>query len=99
MSIDAGFETFAQVGAGLVPWMLGGLGTVVAAIGTERGIVLFRTRGDGARLRADLGVALGRGDLISARMCVAASRSIEAEVVAAGLAALPRGPAAIEERM
>ncbi len=82
-----------------ITWLLVGLGVVVAAMAVERGLALLRTRADPLRLRAELGRALGRGDLVGARMCVVTSRSVEAQVVAAGFAALPRGAAAIEERM
>jgi biopolymer transport protein ExbB len=50
-------------------------------------------------MRRQLANALGRGDLIAARSCVVASQTVEAQVLAAGLGALPRGAAAVEERM
>lgn len=89
MSIEGGFVT----------WLLAGLGVVAAAIAADRAVVLYRTRENVDRLRADLGRALGLGDLVSARMCVVSSRSIEAHVLAAGMAALPRGAASVEERL
>lgn len=99
MSMERAFSTIATTAAAWVPWLLAGLGMLVAGVAVERGIVLLRTRVDYARLRGDLGRALGHGDLFGARMCVVSSRSIEAHVVCAGLAALPRGVASAEDRL
>lgn len=99
MSIEDTHRGLATVGAGEIMWLLGALVVVVVAVAIDRGVVLVRTREDITRMRLDLGRALGQGDLLAARTCVVASRSIEARIVAAGLGALPRGAASVEERM
>jgi biopolymer transport protein ExbB len=99
MSIENKLRALATMGAGWVMWLLLALSVLVVAVAIERGIVLFVSRADIALLRLNLASALGRGDLTAARTCVVTSRSVEARVVAAGLGALPRGAAAVEERM
>jgi biopolymer transport protein ExbB len=99
MSIESKLRMLATMGAGWVMWLLLALSVVVVAIAVERGIVLVLTRGNIRELRRELASALGRGDLLAARRCVVTSRSVEAQVLAAGLGALPRGAAAVEERM
>jgi len=99
MSIENKLRALATMGAGWVMWLLLGLSVLVLAIAIERGIVLVLTRGNILELRRELASALGRADLIAARRCVIASRTVEAQVLCAGLAALPRGAAAVEERM
>lgn len=99
MSIENKLRALTTLGAGWVMWLLVALSVLVVAVALERGLVLLRTCDDVDRLRANLGRALGQGDLVAARGYVVASRSIEARVVAAGLGALPRGAAAVEERM
>lgn len=99
MSIENKLRAIASFGAGWVMWLLVGLSVVVVAIAIERGIVLLRSSDDIAALRRNLASALGRGDLVAARGLVVASTSLEAQVLAAGLAALPRGAASVEERL
>ncbi|MBX3209981.1 MAG: MotA/TolQ/ExbB proton channel family protein [Labilithrix sp.] len=99
MSIEDKLRALATVGAGWVMWLLVALSVLVVAVAIERGLLLLRTREDVGRLRGELARALGQGDLHAARSCVAASRSIEARVLSAGLGALPRGAASVEERM
>ncbi len=99
MSIENKLRAIAEHGAGWIMWLLVALSVLVLAIAIERGFVLFRASGDVTALRSKLAGALGRGDLVAARRCVLASRSIEARVLEAGLGALPRGPAAVEERL
>lgn len=100
MQIEDKLRMLAGSGAGWVMWLLLGLSVLVLAIAVERGIVLFRASdSDVGDLRRNLASALGRGDLVAARGVLVASRSIEAQVLAAGLGALPRGVAAVEERM
>lgn len=99
MSIENKLRALAGVGAGWVMWLLLGLSVLVIAIAIERAIVLFLAADDIKALRRNLSSALGRGDLVAARGLVIASRSLEAQVLAAGLGALPRGPAAVEERL
>lgn len=99
MAIENKLRALAGVGAGWVMWLLVLLSVIVVAIAIERAILLFRATDDIAALRRNLASALGRGDLVAARGVVVASRSIEAQVLAAGLGALPRGAAAVEERI
>lgn len=99
MSIENKLRALAAFGASWVMWLLVGLSVVVVAIAIERAVVLFRANDDIAALRRNLASALGRGDLVAARGLVVASSSLEAQVLAAGLAALPRGPASVEERL
>lgn len=99
MQIENKLRALAGLGAGWVMWFLVALSVVVVAIAIERAIVLYLATDDVGALRRNLTSALGRGDLVAARGLVIASRSIEAQVLAAGLGALPRGAAAVEERL
>lgn len=99
MSIENKLRAIAEHGAGWVMWLLVALSILVFAIAIERAIVLFRASGDVTALRSTLAGALACGDLVAARTCVAASRLIEARVLEAGLGALPRGAAAVEDRL
>jgi biopolymer transport protein ExbB len=99
MSIENKLRALAGFGASWVMWVLVALSVVVVAIALERAIVLFLTKDDVTALRRNLASALGRGDLVAARGIVVASRSVEGQVLAAGLGALPRGAAAVEERL
>lgn len=99
MSIEEKLRTLAEPGAGWVMWLLVGLSVVVVAIALERAIVLLLAKDDIKALRRNLVSALGRGDLAAARGLVVASRSIEARVLSAGIGALPRGAAAVEEQL
>jgi biopolymer transport protein ExbB len=99
MSIENKLRALAAFGASWVMWLLVGLSVVVVAIAIERAIVLVRANDDIAALRRNLASALGRGDLVAARGLVVASSSLEAQVLAAGLAAFPRGAASVEERL
>jgi biopolymer transport protein ExbB len=99
MLIETKLRALATFGAGWVMWLLVALSVVVLAIAIERAIALVRATGDVVELRRNLASALGRGDVEAARSHVVASRSIEARVLAAGLGALPRGAASVEERL
>lgn len=99
MQIENKLRALAGLGAGWVMWLLLALSVIVVAIAIERAIVLLMASDDVVALRRNLASALGRGDLVAARGVVVASRSIEAQVLAAGLGALPRGAAAVEERL
>jgi biopolymer transport protein ExbB len=99
MSIENKLRALAGLGAGWVMWLLLALSVVVLAIAIERALVLFLRQDDVGLLRRNLASALGRGDLAAARGHVVTSRSFEAQVLAAGLGALPRGAAAVEERL
>lgn len=99
MSIENELRALAGAGAGWVMWLLLALSVVVLAVAIERAIVLLLATDDISALRRNLASALGRRDLVAARGLVVGSRSIEAQVLAAGLGALPRGAAAVEERL
>lgn len=99
MVIENRLRALAGFGAGWVMWLLLGLSVVVIAVAIERAIMLLATRDDVSALRRNLASALGRGDLVAARGLVASSRAFEARVLEAGLGALPRGAAAVEERL
>ncbi len=99
MLIESKLRALATFGAGWVMWLLVALSVFVLAIAIERAIALLRASGDVGELRRNLASALGRGDVEAARSHVVASRSIEAQVLAAGLGALPRGAASVEERL
>jgi len=99
MSIESKIRALSGLGAGWVMWLLVGLSVVVLAVAIDRAVVLLLSRDDIESLRRSLASALGRGDLVAARAIVVASRSTEGQVLAAGLGALPRGSAAVEERL
>jgi biopolymer transport protein ExbB len=99
MEIENKLRALAGLGATWVMWLLVGLSVLVVAIAIERAVVLFARRDDIDELRRNVASAMGRRDYTAARGHVLASRSLEAQVLAAGLGALPRGPAAVEERL
>lgn len=99
MEIEASVRAFAGLGATWVMWLLVALGVLVVAIAVERAIVLLLRHDDIDELRRNVASAMGRRDYTAARGHVLASRSLEAQVLAAGLGALPRGPAAVEEKL
>lgn len=98
--IEMKLRAFADLGAGWVMWLLVGLSILVVAVAVERAIVLlWLARSDVSELRRNLASVLGRGDFAAARGHLMASRSIEARVLLAGLTAMARGPASVEERL
>jgi biopolymer transport protein ExbB len=99
MSIENKLRVIAEYGAGWIMWLLVALSVVVVAIAIERAVVMLFSSGDVAALRRNVAHALGRGDVRAVRAHLVASRTIEARVLEAGLGALPRGPAAVEERL
>src|SRR4051794_9499038 len=99
MLIESKLRALAEHGAGWVVWLLIALSVLVVAIAVERAFVLFRSCGDVVTLRRDVAGALRRWDILAARDAVTASRATEARVLEAGLGALARGAAAVEERM
>ena len=99
MLIESKLRALAEHGAGWVMWLLVALSVLVVAIAIERAIVLFLAHGDVAFLRHDVAEALAKGDLAQARQLLTASRATEARVLEAGLGALARGAAAVEERL
>jgi len=99
MLIENKLRAITEHGAGWVMWLLVALSVLVVAIAIERAVVLCLSSGDVAALRQNVASALDRYDLAAARGHLAASPTIEARVLEAGLGALLRGPAAVEERL
>ncbi|HEY6877326.1 MAG TPA: MotA/TolQ/ExbB proton channel family protein [Polyangiales bacterium] len=87
------------VGAAPVMWLMIGLSLISIAIILERAIFFFSVRADFARLAKGLSAALRERDLDAARAFLGASRSLEAEVVLAGLDEAERGATAAREAM
>ncbi len=88
-----------DIGASPILYLMIALSIVSVAIMVERSLFFFRVREDLQRLAGDLARLLGTGDMAGARQLVVASRSAEAAIVAAGLARVEHGAAAVEEAM
>jgi biopolymer transport protein ExbB len=88
-----------DIGASPILYLMIALSVVSVAIMIERSLFFFRVREDLQRLAGKLAELLGAADVASARQLVAGSRSPEAAIVAAGLARLEHGAAAVEEAM
>jgi biopolymer transport protein ExbB len=98
MDIQQKLTNFAMMGATWVMWLLIGLSVGGLAVALERAIYLIRTSDNIRRLKAEILRLLRAGDLDAARARLAQSRSVEAQVVAAGLEQ-DEGSASAEERM
>ncbi|HSZ83902.1 MAG TPA: MotA/TolQ/ExbB proton channel family protein [Polyangia bacterium] len=99
MNLQDKLTGFAMLGATWVMWVLVGLSVGGLAVALERAVYLLRTSDDVRRVKADLLGLLRRGDLPAARARLAASRSFEASVAAAGLTEPDEGAASAEERI
>ena len=88
-----------EVGAAPIMYLMLALSVISVAIMVERALFFFRVRENLQRLAGELGSALDRDDIASARALVATSRSAESAIVAAGLSRLEQGAAAVEEAM
>jgi biopolymer transport protein ExbB len=88
-----------DIGASPIMYLMIALSVVSVAIMLERTLFFFRVRENLQRLASELSLALGQGDVTAARQLVVQSRSAEAAIVAAGLARVQQGPAAVEEAM
>jgi biopolymer transport protein ExbB len=88
-----------EVGASPILYLMLALSVVSVAIMVERSLFFFRVRENLQRLARDLGAALERNDVTSAKQLVASSRSAEAAIVSAGLSRIEHGAAAVEEAM
>src|SRR5215831_17157400 len=99
MDIQAKLTGFAMMGATWVMWVLVGLSIGGVAVALERAIYLIRTSDNFRRLKLDMLALLRVGDVQAARERLAASRSVEARVAAAGLSAPEEGAASAEERI
>ncbi len=99
MDIQERLTAFAMLGAGWVMWLLVLLSVVGLAIILERAYYLVSSRDDTRRLREALQKKLDDGALDEARKLVAASPSLEARIIATGLAAAAHGASSAEEAM
>ena len=99
MDIQAKLTSFAMLGATWVMWVLVGLSIGGVAIALDRAIYLIRTSDNYRRLKRDVLAFLRVGDVDGARDRLAASKSVEAQVAAAGLANPEDGVASAEERI
>ncbi len=87
------------LGAAPVMWLMIALSLISIAIIVERAIFFFTVRSDFGRLARAFSVALRERDLDAARALLESSRTLEAEVVLAGLDEAERGPNAAREAM
>jgi biopolymer transport protein ExbB len=87
------------LGAAPVMWLMIGLSLISIAIIVERSLFFFGVRADFARLAKALSQSLRERDFQGARALLESSRSLEAEVVLAGLDEAERGPTAAREAM
>jgi biopolymer transport protein ExbB len=87
------------LGAAPVMWLMIGLSLISIAIIIERALFFFTVRSDFARLAKALSSSLRQHDLDAARALLESSRSLEAEVVLAGLDEVERGANAAREAM
>jgi biopolymer transport protein ExbB len=85
MDIQNRLTSFANLGASWVMWLLIALSVAALTVALERALYLARTRDDLRRLKKEVLGFLRRGDLQGARGRLGTSRSVEAQVVAAGL--------------
>jgi len=88
-----------ELGATPIMYLMIALSIVSVAIMIERGWFFTTVSENIAKLAEALGERLNAHDLNGARDLVAASKSAEAAIVAAGLKQLARGPEAAEEAM
>jgi biopolymer transport protein ExbB len=88
-----------DIGASPIMYLMIALSIISVAIMVERSLFFLRVREDLQRLASELARLLGTGDVTAARQLVTESRSAEAAIVAAGLARLEHGAAAVEEAM
>ena len=98
MDIQQKLTSFAMMGATWVMWLLIGLSVGGLAVALERAIYLIRTSDNIRRLRQEILRPPARRGHDGARARLAQSRSVEAQVVAAGLEQ-DEGSASAEERM
>lgn len=99
MDIQERLTAFAMLGAGWIMWLLVALSVVGLAVVLERAYYLFSARDDVSKLRDELRKLLAEGDVEGAKKRLAASRSFEAGIAHAGLAAAEDGADSVEERL
>ncbi len=97
-SVQARIETtLLRLGSDWVPYLLGIIGLLIFLIFVERFLYFWWSHENIETLRKRLSDSLDRHQLGRARELLRKSRSHAARIVQGGLAALGRGPAAIEE--
>jgi biopolymer transport protein ExbB len=99
MHITERFLAFTLLGAEWVLWLLIGLSIVSLAIMFERGWYFIGHRIDVEDLAAQLKRLLGATKIDEARALVQEGRTIEQQVVLAGLKEITHGPDAVAEAM
>ena len=92
-------QLMLSVGAAPVMWLMLALSVASLAVIVERTIFFLSVRSDFASLARMFSAHLRDGDLAAAQLLLQRSRSLEAEVVAAGLEEAERGAAAAREAM
>src|SRR6185369_18007022 len=97
--VERSKQILLELGATPVMYLMLALSVVSVAIMIERGWFFAMVSENIAKLAEALGDRLNAHDLTGARDLVAASKSAEAAIVAAGLKQLARGPEAAEEAM
>lgn len=99
MDIQERLTAFALLGATWVMWLLVGLSIISVAIILERIYFFVSTRDDIDGLRARLISALDSGNAPAAQQELAGSKSVEAMVARAGLAAADHGAKSAQEKI
>jgi biopolymer transport protein ExbB len=97
--VERSKQILLEVGATPVMYLMIALSVVSVAIMIERGWFFTMVSENIAKLAEALAARLNEHDLNGAHDLVAASKSAEAAIVAAGLKQLGRGPEAAEEAM
>jgi biopolymer transport protein ExbB len=97
--VERSKQILLEVGATPIMYLMIALSVASVAIMIERGWFFATVSENIAKLADALGERLNAHDLTGARELVAASKSAEAAIVAAGLKQLGRGPEAAEEAM
>lgn len=92
-------NVMVHTGAGWVIWVLAALSTLCLAVSLERAWYLWRRRAGTQALVSNLHQRLLQHDLAGADLLLRSSPSVEAVVVAAGLAHWGSGPGAAIEAM
>jgi biopolymer transport protein ExbB len=99
MDIQERLTAFAMLGATWVMWLLVLLSIVALAIVLERVYYFVVTGDDLVRVKREMLALLGKGDVAGARKLLAGSKSFEARIADAGLAAPEDGAESAEERI
>ncbi|MET0343311.1 MAG: MotA/TolQ/ExbB proton channel family protein [Polyangiales bacterium] len=92
-------QLMISLGAAPVMWLMLALSVASIAVIVERAIFFISVRSDFASLARNLSMHLRARDLAAAQLLLERSRSLEAEVVAAGLEEVERGAPAAREAM